>query len=361
MSLVLSHLESTQMKPFTIQILRSLFCLLPAASGLAQAHTFCVSSASALQGALTSASDGGSYAGESNSVLVVTGNYLTGSATGNLAFRYHNTTPGTQLLLLGGYNAGCTGISNTGAHTVLDGNHATQVLQIRSGDGEVDVGRLTIQNGEYNQQGAGLSINGNAGDNSPADVFDNIIRNNHTTQFAGGMYVAVGGSGHGLFLHNNLIVGNSADQGGGAGEAIANGSGTVIYNNTIVQNTASTSGATGGLYWGGSAGCSIYSNIFWNNDTYGLYLGGNNANIEYNDYGTLGGNPGGSVIGNVSVAPKFIDASGGDFHLAGDSPLLGVSPRPHDLFDLDGQPYPDAGKVDLGAYEETIFIHGFDG
>ena len=49
------------------------------------------------------------------------------------------------------------------------------------------------------------------------------------------------------------------------------------------------------------------------------------------------------------------------FHLAGDSPLLGASPIITHTIDLDGNPATTAGKIDMGAYEETIFIDGFDG
>jgi hypothetical protein len=61
------------------------------------------------------------------------------------------------------------------------------------------------------------------------------------------------------------------------------------------------------------------------------------------------------------VAPKFVNANGGDFHLAGDSPLLGASPLFYASTDPDGNSYPRHGKGDLGAYAETIFVDGLDG
>ena len=330
-----------------------------AACGLAQANTFCVATAQQLQDALTASSDGGLYGGETNTIAIVQGTYTTGAATGNGPFHYSNSTIGVRININGGLDATCTTQTPKASLTVLDGNHASQVLRISSADGRVTVTTLTIQNGESSMSGGGLSINNFVGANSGASVFDNIIQNNHTTVADGGLYIAVVGSGHVLILQNNLIVGNSADLGDGAGEAVGTG-GQFISNNTVTQNTTTAMGGFGGLYCGGPGRCNVTNNIFWNNTNFGLYLGSTNADVEYNDYGTLGGSTPDTSQGNVSVAPKFVNANGGNFHLAGDSPLRGFSPLLIAGFDLDGNSYPSAGKSDLGAYAETIFVDGFD-
>ena len=332
-----------------------------AISGLAQAHPFCVATATQLQNALTDASNGGMYGGETNFISIVQGTYKIGAATSNGPFHYSNSTMGVHLIMNGGYDATCTTQTRKASLTVLDGNLTSQVLSIHSTDGPVTVTTLTIQNGESSLRGGGLSINGSAGDNSAVSVIDAIIQNNHTTNFSGGIEVAAGGSGHALILQNNLIVGNSADLGDGAGDVVGNGSETLIYNNTVTQNTTPVTGETGGLRCAGSGICVAFNNIFWNNTNFGLYLTSTNTDIEYNDYGTLGGLPPATSQGNVSVAPKFVNANGGDFHLAGDSPLLGASPVTFGGFDVDGNSYPSDGKSDLGAYAETIFADGFDG
>ena len=330
-------------------------------SGLAQANTFCVATAQQLQDALTASSDGGMYHNETNTILLIQGTYTTGAATGNGPFHYSNSTIGVRININGGLDATCTTQTPKASLTVLDGNHASQVLTIHSADGRVFVDTLTIQNGESSLDGGGLSINASLGDNSSAYVFDTIIQNNHTTNYGGGFIVDAAGSGHFLELLNNLIAGNSADLGDGAGELVGNGSETFISNNTVSQNTTTAMGGTGGLSpCNGGAICVVYNNIFWNNTNFGLYLSSTNADVEYNDYGTLGGLTPATSQGNVSVAPKFVNANGGNFHLAGDSPLLGFSPKLLGGFDLDGNPYPSAGKSDLGAYEETIFVDGFD-
>lgn len=327
-----------------------------AASSLVQAHTFCVATAQNLQDALTASSDGGLYGGETNTIAIVQGTYTTGAATGNGPFHYSNSTIGVRININGGLDATCTTQTPKASLTVLDGNHASQVLRISSADGRVTVATLTIQNGESSMSGGGLSINfpGNSG----ASVIDTIIQNNHSTVADGGLSILVQGSGHVLVLQNNLIVGNSADNGAGAGEAYGTG-GQFIYNNTVTQNTTTAMGGFGGLYCGGPGRCNVTNNIFWNNTNFGLYLGSTNADVEYNDYGTLGGLTPDTSQGNVSVAPKFVNANGGNFHLAGDSPLLGFSPLLLGGYDLDGNSYPSAGKSDVGAYEETIFVDGF--
>ncbi len=332
------------------------------ASAHAQAHTFCVSSAAELQGALDEASDGGIYNGENNIVLVVKGTYMVGSATSNGPFHYHSTAATGQFRILGGYNAACTLRTKKASLTVLDGNGIAQVLSIRRSTSNIAVIYLTIQNGETNQPGGGLMINPLSGDDSGADIENNIIRNNHTSNQAGGLFVHAGDAGDDLYVLNNVITGNSADFDIGAGAVIGNSPIASVYNNTVTRNTTALAGGTGGLYYGGAgADAYIANNIFWNNTTYGIYLTSSHVHLDNNDIGTAGGFSPVSSTGNISLNPRFVDAVGGDFHLAGDSPLLGAFPLGFANLDPDGNGSPTSGKVDCGAYNETIFIDGFDG
>ncbi len=337
-------------------------CVLLIGGGYAQAHVFCVSNASQLQNALTDASDGGMYNGEDNFVRIVKGTYKVGSATGNLPFRYRSTAANGQILILGGYNAACTIQTKKASLTVLDGNSTAQVLSIRRSSSNVVVINLTIQNGETSQPGGGLAVNFGSGDNSGADVEDNIIRNNHTSSQDGGLLVVAGGTSNDLFLRNNVITGNSADDDFGAGEVIGNTTVSSVANNTVTRNTTTFAGGTGGLYYGGSAvNVYIVNNISWANTHYGINLGSSHVQLDYNDIGTTGGTAPMSSSGNLSLNPSFIDATGGDFHLAGDSPLLGAVPQAYKSIDSDGNSSPATGKMDMGAYYETIFTDGFDG
>ncbi len=331
------------------------------ASGWAQAFVFnilCVSTAQELQDALDQASDGGIHNGETNFVRIVTGTYKTTDTTGSLAFHYLSTNATGGLDVSGGWAVGCATSTLNAALTVIDGNHATQVLTLGSTTSYIDVEYLIIQNGETYKGGAGLAINTGTGQNGPSSVSDTIIRNNHTSNLGGGIYLRSGDAGYLTNFSNNLITGNSGDLDGGAGFVDSAGP-AQIYQNTVFGNTTPAAGGTGGLGCSGAGSFYINNNIFRNNTNYGLYLNAN-AGLHYNDYGTLGGIAPTQNVGALMVSPQFVNAPGGDFHLAGNSPLLGIAP-PLDTYDLEGHRSPASGKMDLGAYEETIFIDGFDG
>jgi len=191
-------------------------------------------------------------------------------------------------------------------------------------------------------------------------IHHNLISGNHSATEYGGVYAVSGGY---LQLFANLVFGNSADNLGGAGY-VSGPSPMLILSNTITQNTSTHVGGWGGLeIAGGMVGVS--SNIFWNNTLYGAYLDTNGIYLDNNDYGVLGGTaPQANTHALVNKNPRFVNAAGGDFHLAGNSPALGFSTGPDRnivVYDLDHHPYPLGGNIDVGAYEETIFIDGFDG
>jgi hypothetical protein len=105
----------------------------------------------------------------------------------------------------------------------------------------------------------------------------------------------------------------------------------------------------------------LASNIFWQNTNIGLSLFGTPAYVYYNDYGTLAGTPPGGSTGNLSKDPKFVDAAGGNFHLSGQSPLIGHTPTGgfcDAAGDLEGHPRDYYSPCDAGAYAETIFANG---
>ena len=335
-----------------------------AVCGSAQAHLFCVATAQEFQDALTQSSSFHTYNLEDNVVTLVHGTYKTGTATGNTPFFFYSPNSPHSMRIFGGYGDDCTLPTKQTPPTILDGNGTTGVLVLRNTYGDIVVNNLTLQNGESDEVGGGLQVNYSVSVNGSVTIQDNIIRNNHSMVDAGGLYVS--GAGIAVQVIGNLIEGNRADDLYGAGYVSGFGTNELnqIQNNTVTQNTsAASSNPVGGLFCGGTSPCRISNNIFITNTAIGLYLGDANADVEYNDYGTLGGVAPQLSTGNLSVNPKFIDASAGNFRLAGDSPLLGVSPQPIYINDLDGNPftthYPN--KIDLGAYEETIFIDGFDG
>ncbi len=337
--------------------------LLVGGTGVVRAHAFCVTTAAELQSALDNVSDGGMYSGETNFIDVVRGTYKTGAATGNAPFHLSSTDTVGDVLIYGGYAAGClsSGRSHDPTLTVLDGQNNSAVMTISSKT-SVEVYGFTIQNGSDHSgaSAGGLSIitNGNA----YALVQANIIRNNHTPTRAGGLYVNVLGTGYPM-IFSNLIVGNSADQGYGAGTIIDNGTVGSISHNTIVHNTTIMAAKAGGLYYGGvdTFDYFIVGNILRANTFADLELGTIAVSFQYNDYGVRVHQPPNGNVGNLQLVPNFVDDAGGDYHLSAASPLLGAMPSHTNLLDIEGHRFPLNGKGDIGAYEETIFTNGFDG
>lgn len=336
--------------------------LVVAAFGLAlappvRAHQFCVGNSSELQGALTAASAGGAYNGESNAIDLVQGTYLTPAG----GFHYYSTAV-YDVFLTGGYtDALCTYALRASKPLLvkLDGHGATGVLSISNANGYVGVKTLTIQNGDAGL-GAGLQINYLATPNNVVSVADVVIRNNHSNADAGGLYATAGGNG--MFLNNTLIVNNSADQLFGGAYVTSYSDISFVVNNTVARNTSGAAGnPVGGLYVGGSTQWAVYKNILWNNTGLGLYIGNGTTSLLDNDYGNIGGMAPQGNQGAISVNPAFVDAANGNFRLDGNSPLLGYSTFPGDSgYDLDGNTPPVGGGIDLGAYYETIFVDGLE-
>ena len=322
---------------------------------------YCVSSSQEIQNALDKSSDGGVNNGKDNHIHIVKGTYGTAAISGGGPFHYVNSASTGDLVIEGGYDSGCATRSSNALLTRLDGNYVSQVMSLQSVSAEIDVSGLTIQNGVATTDGGGLQVNISDQDNSTVAIFDNVFRSNTTTKFGGGLFAATSGSGRFVFVNNNLIVGNSADVGNAAAELIGNGLGVLFYDNTVYQNTTAFPDGVGGIYCGGSGECEVNNNIIWNNSNVGIDVAAiGMKTLSYNDIGTYTGGPFSENIGNQSVAPKFVDAAGGDFHLAANSTLLAVSPILFGSVDLDGNAYPANGVQDMGAYEETVFTNGFD-
>lgn len=341
--------------PTTLKTLTLLgVCIAPLA---AHAHVFCVSNAGALQLALTAASDGGAWGTELNTIQVVAGTYSIATLA-NQTFHYVNTSATSQLLLQGGWNTGCTVRTQKAALTVLDGNHANQVLSLRQVANEVNVSSFTIQNGDTTLSGGGLQINNVSGDNGRVVVTGNIIRNNHTTGRAGGINASSGTNT--MTFRNNVLGGNSADAGEGAGNLMADNVFSVV-NNTIAYNTTMAPGGTGGLRaFVGAATGFVYNNIIWGNSNCGIYLGTNNVRLDENDFGTRCGAVPLTELNNLSVPPQFVDVAGDDFHLADNSPLFATVGGYPSSADPDGNQSALHGRADMGAYFDTVFSDGVE-
>lgn len=136
-------------------------------------------------------------------------------------------------------------------------------------------------------------------------------------------------------IENNIISGNSADNGGG----LAYCAGPVL-NNTIAGNSAGMDGAA--LYY---CNGTIRNCIIWGN------AGGNQIDQHSSTptYSCLGGWTHGGE-GNIGRHPYFVAAGSGDCRLLSWSPCIDngdvVSP-------FSQEPAPNGERVDMGAYGNT--------
>ena len=326
------------------------------------ANTFCADTPTALRQALAAASDDGVNNHENNTIKIVRGTYATEGAE----FYFNSTDPHT-LDINGGYNQDCTTLIENPALTILDGSSASRAFESESTQGDVSLRFLTFQNGfaPDNALGGGLLMNESTADAGPVIVDQNIFRNNHAIFEGGGFVIITNGTGT-IQFENNLVVGNSADYEYGGGALADNGgAGATIINNTITQNTVTNLPLSniGGLYIRSADALkdTMSNSIVYGNTGYDLQAV---AVLVANDCGANVDMANFSSVDNVVVDPKFVGA--GDYHLSGDSPLLGLG----DLTPVGGLPSIDIvglprqfnGLVDMGAYEHgnEIFKDGFN-
>jgi len=317
---------------------------------------FCVTTTSELRAALAAASDGGANEDDQVSIELAAGTYSTSDGLGR--FFYTNTSATSSLHFWGGFNADCSHMGEDASVTVLDGNHATQVIVLRSTTGYVDVLNLTIQNGETDQAGAGIAVNDAGATTGDTLLRDLIIRNNHTSRSEGGFRAFARGA-HVLYFDNNLIVDNAADGGYGAGEVFGEGQVYVRYD-TVSNNTA-PGADIGGILCSGAPDCEIANSVFWSNSNTDLYVF-SDAKLYFSDVGALGGNAPSTNDNPVSGDPLFADPLNGNYHLGNGSPLLAVSTYLDSGSDndIEGHNLPLTGTTDIGAYVDTIFNDGFE-
>jgi hypothetical protein len=328
------------------------------AAGAAQVApiSYCVSTPSEFQAALDDVADDGTNNGADAIIGVVAGMYAVSST-----LTYTNLAMTGTLDIEGGYDAGCATRTGDALLTVLDGGGTKRVMFIENANADTSVSGLTFQNGSKTGAPAGgLYINGAARDVAATTIVNNVFRNNQSDSYAGALAATTNGDGKVILVRGNVFYGNNAASAVGAVLLIANGGQAQVYGNTVARNTIDNSN-TGGLDCRGDGNCELANNILWDNDNSDLNLTSSTASLDFNDIGTrTGGTVPTEDVGNLAVDPRFVDADNGDFHLAGDSPLLAASPLPLGVLDVEGHSYPVAGAQDLGAFAETIFSGVFD-
>lgn len=174
-----------------------------------------------------------------------------------------------------------------------------------------------------------------------------ILRGNWGFQSGGGAMGAMTfGIGSESKLHECLLIGNRAAQGGGAMES-------EVYSCTIYNNQATYEG--GGVFGSVVANSIVYantaSNVVVGNQRYSL--------LTYSCTFPLP--PLGTNI--ITGAPRFVDAAGGDFRLLANSPCIDAGTtngQPVSGLDLAAGPRVVGSGLDMGAYEYDPSAAGYD-
>lgn len=353
------------------------------------AATFCVSDATELQNALTTAQSNG----EDDVIKIEEGTYYAPS--GGFEYAAVNFPDDDYDLEISGgwyapFNFACLGHHNTPFQTVLDGNGSGSVMtlfvRVHS---NVTVRLLTFARGgtgsTYNVAG-GLKVF-NTYDSQTGDGYFGTItieRNafiENTAWADAGLYLGVFQSESTALYRviNNLFLHNHGTHGpGAAGLFIGDGNGIYLTNNTVLFNTTDDTNpdATGGIEQSGAnAAQFVANNNFWGNDGFDFLMYQQGVYVDYklidNNYQSLGGAPPTQMAGNLSAEPEYQDPLAlfdYNFTPTRNSPLVDAGANPPPISTKWYVPDTDlfgSGRrvenVDIGAYEEdVIFRDGFD-
>ena len=263
---------------------------------------------------------------------------------------------------------------------------------------------LTICSGGVG--GGGIAIVGS----STAQVRGNTITTNTVTSGSSGGGIMLNGAGTPT-IERNVISGNRINFSGsgicageGGGIALVNQTDAAIVGNLIVGNTAVCGG---GIYWltpFGDRGPLVVNNTIALNDARngsavfvegydaaaeavnniivagvgdsaifcGDFYDYNNPTLRFNDVFSVSGAAYGGICGdltgtngNISVDPLFVDAAGGDFHVAPGSAAIDAGDNAATAMpsvDLDGSARVRDGdgdglaRVDMGTYEAAALF-----
>ncbi len=212
------------------------------------------------------------------------------------------------------------------AGTVLDGDESGAVVIFSGAENESCVlAGFTIRNGKASYGGAGI-----CGWGSHATIQNNVIAGNSADQ--GGGLSSCDGT-----IRNCLIYGNSAAY--GAGLAYCHGT---IQNCTISRNSA-REGMGEALH---DCDGAIINCIIWGNtDRQGSQMF-HSSEPTYScvQNWVQGGG------GNIPFNPHFVDPENGDFHLSSWSLCIDAGDPSSDF---SNEPEPNGGRVNIGAYGNT--------
>jgi hypothetical protein len=234
-------------------------------------------------------------------------------------------------------------------------------------------------------QGGGVCLYGGG------EVLNCTIENNRA-QFGGGVYCAPGGVVRDCLIRNNSAQGGGGVHGDGGqvlnsivqGNTAFDVGGVACFNGALVRNcliSGNSSYAYGGIHVssggrvesstvagnnssgvGGamtidvSAGAVLNTIIYSNTVSPGAVgdpdLAGDTSLVSYCSAPSISGG-----TGNITNAPRFVDASAGDYRLQAGSPCINVGVNDGWMttaVDLDGHARILDGTVDMGAYEASV-------
>ena len=190
---------------------------------------------------------------------------------------------------------------------------------------------------------------------------DNIFLHNiNQSGEGGGLYV----SGSSIAMTNTLVVRNhiALSSTYGSGYYVINSAVRLVYT-TIADNPNDSTdpGATGaGIYVTKGAtetsSLNLVNNIISGQKIGVLLTAGNTAAMQSTMWNNTDINWDGAgvfdpVAGNFRGDPRFVNPSGGDYHIQRDSAAFDVGVNAGVPFDLEGTPRPSGFGFDAGAYE----------
>ena len=349
--------------------------------------TFCATSTSELQNALSTAA----VNGEADIVRIATGTYPA-PAGGSFLFDPLAPVNGDEedLTLSGGwtpfFDNPCGQRSNAFSpfDTLLDGENRERVLRIvPEGAPDIVIEGITFISGNPSEsgtrRGGGLELRDFA--------FTGTLRIERSAfLFNTANYgSAISANGDIVRLRNNLIAGNDAENSNAVEVAGREGdTGVYLTANTIINNVVQSTAqnARGGVYvflWEDTRALLV-NNVIHGNEVRDLALAGIGVVTMRNNLVDVQQGSADSVTGQVSGDPMFI---GGflnliDFTPDIGSPLIDAGIRPPTLipfpppfdslwslpdYDLLGRPRIQGMTADVGAYEATphvVFDDGFE-
>lgn len=308
---------------------------------------------------------GGGVLGGTLVNCVVTNNFATcgGGAAGSAI--YDSEITGNTAT----YGGGLSDCRVSGSN--IHGNYAS-----KNGGGAHNSYLLVcdVHGNSAQHQGGGCAYYVESGWPTPANnvsVHSCRVFNNTTVSQSDRKTDCGGGIARGT-VYNSLIYGNSAGWGGGVFSA-------ALYNCTVAGNTAAHSG--GGISHDSDYYTHIVNSIIWGNqqassgaEMFGFDAGSYCSHTLINDKYYESYVPVGAKVTATYNDPGFVDAANQNYHLATNSPLIGLgtfddwdtsgnyqTPLPvgvAEYGDLDGDlrtTFANGGEqINLGAYENGI-------